>query len=62
MFYSVFDKDTGKYMEIGKNSSTKEQAIEDIFDWLLNDMETDDAKKTLNWPIQEKDNSPPILC
>ena len=35
MFFSIYDKQTGTYLETGLNSSSKKEAINDCIDYLI---------------------------
>jgi cytoplasmic iron level regulating protein YaaA (DUF328/UPF0246 family) len=44
MYYSAFDLQTGDYFHTGRNSKSKQECIDDIFDWLTEDSEEDLSK------------------
>lgn len=44
MYYSAFDLQNGDYFHTGRNSKSKQECVEDIFDWLMTDSEEDITK------------------
>lgn len=44
MYYSAFDLQTGDYFHTGRNSKSKQECIEDIFEYLMKDSEEDISK------------------
>jgi hypothetical protein len=62
MFFSVQDNDWLTLMATGRNSLTREQAIQDIFELVQNDMDEADRKSSDLWPIDEKEEYVTCLC
>lgn len=52
MTYTAYDYD-GYPFETGKNSTTKEECIEEVFELLYNDSENYEVIK--NWSIKDKE-------
>lgn len=62
MFYSIQDNDCHRIMATGQNSSTREEAILAIFEYVQIDMDDDDRELSDKWPLQEKEEYITNLC
>ena len=45
MYYSVYDRQCGTYLYSGRNSTTRQQAIDEAFEYLTCDWEKEDIKE-----------------
>jgi hypothetical protein len=54
MFFSIWDNETKNYMNTGLNSSSEQEAVEDIFEYLFEGVE--DANKSFlnDWSFRTK--------
>jgi len=46
VLYSVYDVQCGRYLYTGRNSTTKQEAIDDAYEYLTSDWDTDDVNAT----------------
>lgn len=55
--WSVWDKQASKYLHAGRNSETREEAVEDAFDWWLegSGLSRKDYEKMKNLEVEEKE-------
>lgn len=56
-FYSIWDKQTGRFLNSGLNSNSKDKAIEAGIEYIISgDEDNSDTKKIKNMSIQDKEN------
>jgi hypothetical protein len=54
MFYSAWDKQCGRYMATGLNSETKEECMEDVFIYLIEDDGTQEDEENFSQMTNEE--------
>jgi hypothetical protein len=56
MYYSIWDRDTYRYLATGRNRRKREESILDGFEFLLSDASSETARESMRkWDIQEKE-------